>query len=142
MARKYDDWGDEIAGAPWARLVGPAPGDLRIVQAFANTKDLATGGEEFSNPTALRDWLARWRLLAPGTKLGEIPDLFDVEPLVIHARYAQAGSGTVTIRGISGGRHIERELRPGESRAAEEVRELMATIISGTGRQGTEGGAA
>ncbi len=51
--------------------MGPAPGDLRLVQAFVNTKDLATGGDEFSSPTALRDWLARWRLLAPGAKLGD-----------------------------------------------------------------------
>ncbi len=69
MARRKDTWGDEVAGAPWARLVGPAPGDLRIVQAFANTKDLAIGGDELSNPRTLRDWLVRWRLLPPGTVL-------------------------------------------------------------------------
>ncbi len=36
----------------------------------------------------------------------------------------------------------ERELRPGETRAAEEVRELMATIISSGSGRGAEGGAA
>jgi Ca-activated chloride channel family protein len=44
----------------------------------------------------------------PGTAVGEIPDLFDLEPLVIHGRYARAGTTSVTIRGRTGGGRYER----------------------------------
>lgn len=71
MARKKDPWGDAVGDVPWARRVAPAPGDLRIVQALANTIDLETGNDELASPQALGDWLARWRLVSRGTKIGK-----------------------------------------------------------------------
>ncbi len=47
----------------------PAPGELRLVQAFVNTVDREAGTDELATPRALADWLARHGLLAPGTEL-------------------------------------------------------------------------
>jgi Ca-activated chloride channel homolog len=44
--------------------------------------------------------------LIPGT----LPDLFDVKPLIIHGRYAQAGRGTLTIRGRTASGRYERTI--------------------------------
>ncbi|MHC4428390.1 MAG: hypothetical protein ACYS0D_07275, partial [Planctomycetota bacterium] len=41
---------------------------------------------------------------------GEIPDLFDAKPLVIHGRYAGSGTGTITVRGRTGSGPYERAL--------------------------------
>ena len=48
----------------WDSDVKPAPGELRLIQAFVSSKD-------FANPRALADWLALWGLVTPGTKLTE-----------------------------------------------------------------------
>ena len=40
--------------------------------------------------------------------LDSVPDLFDVQPLVIHGRYSQAGKGTLTIAGNTGAGRYER----------------------------------
>jgi len=48
--------------------------------------------------------------VTPGANVGEIPDLFDVKPLVIHARYAEARKGTLTIRGRTGAGAFERTI--------------------------------
>lgn len=50
--------------------LAPAPGDLRIVQALVNTRDLERGTDELATPRALADWLARRGLLPAGTELG------------------------------------------------------------------------
>lgn len=71
MARKKDSWGAAVGDAPWARLLAPAPGDLRIVQALVNSRDLATGRDELASPEDLSDWLARWHLVPPETTIGE-----------------------------------------------------------------------
>jgi len=39
-----------------------------------------------------------------------VPDLFDTKPIVVHARYAQAGSGTVIVRGRTGAGPWERRI--------------------------------
>jgi predicted RNA-binding Zn ribbon-like protein len=51
----------------------PAPGDLRLVQAFANTFwDLERGRpEQLRSPRALAAWLRRRGLLGPGVRLDE-----------------------------------------------------------------------
>ncbi len=49
----------------------PAPGDLRLVQAFLNTADRDAGTDELVSPEALAAWLARQGLLPPGTELDE-----------------------------------------------------------------------
>ena len=47
----------------------PAPGDLRIVQAFVNTRDLATGSDRLKSLQGLDHWLAAQGLTAAGTSL-------------------------------------------------------------------------
>ena len=49
----------------------PAPGDLRLVQAFVNTRwDLERALEErFASPSALAEWLHAHDLLQPGVRL-------------------------------------------------------------------------
>ncbi|MFM1883544.1 MAG: hypothetical protein RJA05_1953, partial [Planctomycetota bacterium] len=60
-----------------------------------------------------------------------IPDLFDVKPLVIHARYSAAGSGTVVVRGRTGSGPWERRIPvqlsgPGSGNAADMLPSLWA----------------
>lgn len=60
-----------------------------------------------------------------------IPDLFDVKPLVVHARYAAAGSGTVVVRGRTGAGPWERRIPvqlagPGSGDAADMLPSLWA----------------
>ncbi len=49
----------------------PAPGELRLFQAFVNTADFDAGSDELATPRALADWLARHGLLPPATELSE-----------------------------------------------------------------------
>lgn len=64
-AKRHDD----THGAEWTSDVRPAPGDLRIVQAFLNTVARRKHYDEIAGPQALADWLTRWRLLPKGTEL-------------------------------------------------------------------------
>ena len=54
----------------WRSRLEPAPGDLRIIQAFVNTARSDSKGEELGSARALTDWLARWDLLSRGVELG------------------------------------------------------------------------
>lgn len=56
---------------PWTSALEPAPGDLRIVQAFVNSRNLDEGTEELSDPTALAAWLTRWGLMDEDGELKE-----------------------------------------------------------------------
>jgi predicted RNA-binding Zn ribbon-like protein len=49
----------------------PAPGDLRVVQAFVNTFwDLDDNGrDQFESPEALCTWLLKWDLIEPGVHI-------------------------------------------------------------------------
>ena len=47
----------------------PAPGELRLVQAFVNTADFIKRTERFTAPPALADWLTREGLLDRGAEL-------------------------------------------------------------------------
>lgn len=62
---------DDSAGAypAWTSPIKPAPGDLRIVQAFISTTDREKGTDELASPQHLVDWLARWRLASMDTEL-------------------------------------------------------------------------
>ena len=57
----------------------PAPGELRLVQAFLNTADLEAGTDRLATPRALADWLARHQLLVAGSELSEADRLRAVE---------------------------------------------------------------
>jgi predicted RNA-binding Zn ribbon-like protein len=47
----------------------PAPGALRLLQAFENTVDMEGGRDEVGSPEALRDWLVEHGLLDRGVEL-------------------------------------------------------------------------
>jgi predicted RNA-binding Zn ribbon-like protein len=46
------------------QAIGQAPGDLRLVQAFVNTKDIELATDELASPAGLADWLAAAGLTA------------------------------------------------------------------------------
>ena len=50
----------------WTSELKPAPGDLRLLQAFLNT-----AVQEIDSPQALADWLELWGLVAPGIQLDQ-----------------------------------------------------------------------
>ncbi len=62
------DRGRATAGVPREELP-PAPGELRLVQAFVNTADLLIGTDQLATPRSLADWLAQRGLLPVGTEL-------------------------------------------------------------------------
>lgn len=55
---------------PWTWGLPPAPGDLRVVQAYVNTRDVEEGTDEFETPEALAAWLLAWGLLTEGPPPG------------------------------------------------------------------------
>ena len=42
----------------------PAPGDLRVIQAFLNTANPKSGRDDLTGPPALKEWLTEHQLLA------------------------------------------------------------------------------
>ncbi len=78
----------------------------------------------------------------------QLPDLFDIKPLILHGQYTTPGKGTLTIRGNTGSGRYERrlELELPESQpehdtiatlwARAQVRELMEQNLTGV-QQGT-----
>lgn len=61
--------GEDTLDPLWTSSLKPAPGELRIVQAFVNTADLENKTDELVNPWALAGWLTRWGLLPRGIQL-------------------------------------------------------------------------
>lgn len=49
----------------------PAPGELELVRAFANTADLEAGSDELDSPAALRRWLAERALLGDDARVDD-----------------------------------------------------------------------
>lgn len=52
----------------WTSKLPPAPGEVRILQAFVNTADLR-GGTDLAGPRALAEWLELWGLVPRGLEL-------------------------------------------------------------------------
>ncbi len=48
----------------------PAPGDLELIRAFVNTRDIEERREELAGPADLRDWLVARNLLAADEAAG------------------------------------------------------------------------
>ncbi len=61
---------DATLYGPWSSDLKPAPGDLRLVQSFVNTRPRRGSAEKLTSPKALADWLRARRLLAPEAPLG------------------------------------------------------------------------
>lgn len=55
---------------PWHEVMEPAPGPLRVVQAFLNSLDRLRGLDELASPRALNDFLRRWGLSGQDLELG------------------------------------------------------------------------
>lgn len=66
MARKKKSTSDH--DPRWTSDLKPAPGDLRVVQAFLNTADPARGR---TSPRVLAECVELWGLVPPGTELSE-----------------------------------------------------------------------
>lgn len=49
----------------------PAPGRLRLVQAFLNSTNTKSGREDFSSPAALKEWLVEERLVPAKAAVAE-----------------------------------------------------------------------
>jgi predicted RNA-binding Zn ribbon-like protein len=49
----------------------PAPGRLRLIQAFVNTADFEGRREDFETPDRLSEWLVERELMPPGVPAGE-----------------------------------------------------------------------
>ena len=47
----------------------PAPGNLELIRAFVNTRDIEAGTDVFTDAPSLRDWLAGHGLAAPGIRV-------------------------------------------------------------------------
>jgi predicted RNA-binding Zn ribbon-like protein len=52
----------------------PAPGDLEVVRAFVNTRDVDSGTDEFARPSALAEWLHEHGLSGAGDEAPSEPD--------------------------------------------------------------------
>src|SRR2546426_5555541 len=57
-------YADPVASEPGQRE--PAPGELRLVQALVNSRDIEAGVDELDRPEAVRAWLDRHDL--PGAE--------------------------------------------------------------------------
>lgn len=63
--RKNPAKGDPL----WTSDLKPAPGELRILQAFVNTVDHDRGTDELASAETLAAWLERWGLVPAKTAL-------------------------------------------------------------------------
>jgi predicted RNA-binding Zn ribbon-like protein len=52
-------------------LRDPAPGSLRLVQEFVNTRDVESGDDRLASPEGLADWLHEQTLPGAGRPLGD-----------------------------------------------------------------------
>jgi predicted RNA-binding Zn ribbon-like protein len=52
-------------------MAEPAPGELELVRAFVNTREIEEGTDELDSPRSLRAWLAERELLDAGPAGGE-----------------------------------------------------------------------
>lgn len=73
------------------RIETPVLADIRVAAEGIELSEIVSGSTDVS-----------------GT--GLVPDLFDARPLVLHARYARGGSGTVVLRGRTGDGPWERRI--------------------------------
>ncbi len=56
---------------PWTSELSPAPGNLRRVQSFVNTRSRRGSPEKLTSPRALAEWMEDRKLLSPGAQIGD-----------------------------------------------------------------------
>lgn len=82
-----------------ADLIGdkPAPGRLRLVQAFLNTTNKKTGREDLAAPAALKSWLVEAELIASTTPIADadVHQATAVRDALIRLIETRMGDGTV-----------------------------------------------
>ena len=66
-----DAQSDENRYPAWTSSIGPAPRDLRLVQAFVNTRDVEKQADELETMDGLRNWLVLWGLISPDRLVAE-----------------------------------------------------------------------
>lgn len=103
----------------WTSKLKPAPGDLRIVQAFINTARLEKGTDELQTPAHLANWLSLWRLTPQTLELGEA----ELERVITLRENLRAAAGANN--GGEGGAEAIREL-DNEARKTPVVVRLVA----------------
>jgi predicted RNA-binding Zn ribbon-like protein len=67
-----------MSDRPWTALYdeepggrAPAPGVLRLVQAFLNTVDIEAANDGFTDPAAVRSWFLGQGLISPRARVGD-----------------------------------------------------------------------
>lgn len=79
------------------RVIGQAPGQLALVQAFVNTADIEASTDELTSPTALAGWLAGAGLLSEPAQRASQDDLalaLGIRETLRAVLRAHAGHGT------------------------------------------------
>lgn len=75
----------------------PAPGRLRLVQAFLNTTNKKSGREDFTSPAALQEWLVEGELVAAKCQIAEadVHQATAVRDALIRLIETRMGDGTI-----------------------------------------------
>jgi predicted RNA-binding Zn ribbon-like protein len=75
----------------------PAPGRLRLVQAFLNSTNAKSGREDFTNPAALKEWLVESELIGPKAPVTEsdVRQATAVRDALIGLISTRSGDGTI-----------------------------------------------
>ncbi|MCC6321102.1 MAG: VWA domain-containing protein [Phycisphaerales bacterium] len=106
-------------GEAMAAVDRQADDAARRLHEKTRTPVLANISVEFSPNLSVADMEP-----APGT----IPDLYDVQPLVILGRFNQPGDGTVTVRGTTGAGRWERTMRLSLQNRPQNADERLAAV--------------
>lgn len=124
--------------------IGQAPGDLRVVQAFVNSKDIELATDELTSPAALSGWLRTAGLLGGQEAAGSVAGQPDVDLAVslrealrgvlrAHAGHGTAQEPAAELRKIAASLRIRLEVDPaGQVRAAAagpDVRAALARLL-------------
>ena len=93
------------------RLAEVGRGDLQVVTLDESPEEAATRFHERISKPYLTDIQLDWG----GLQVSDVyprraPDLYADRPMVVHGRYAQAGDGTITLRGRVAGRVFEHQV--------------------------------
>ena len=118
MAKRRPPGGDDPR---WTSDIAPAPGELKIVQAFVNTARRRKHAEELASPRALARWLARWRL---------VPEGLEIQPAHLALAIALREGYRALIR-VNSGRALDEEAAARLENAAAEV--PVRVRVSGDG---------
>ena len=134
--------------------IGQAPGDLRLVQAFVNSKDIELATDELTSPAALSGWLTNADLLGDKETSGSVAGQPDVDLAVsmrealrgvlrAHAGHGTAQEAAAELRNIAASLSIRLEvdaagqIRP--AAAGQDVRAALARLLLVAAEAGTAG---